>query len=85
MNITQTGAKRVLFDRIMASGRVTKIDENSFIYSHFIAESAVVGGTTKLPTWVDLTPQPIPQMNGVDMATGATVGFFGPTNNYRHG
>ena len=80
MNATQTGAKRVLFDRIMASGRVTKIDEDSFKYSCLIAESAVVGGTTKLPTWVDLTPQPIPQINGVDMATGATVGFFGPTS-----
>jgi hypothetical protein len=63
----------------MASGGVTKIDENSFKYSRVIAKSAV-GGTTKLPTWVDLTLQPIPQINGVSMATGATVGFFGPTN-----
>ncbi len=52
MNVTQTGAKRVLFDRIMASGRVTKIDEDSFKYSCLIAESAVVGGTMKLPTWI---------------------------------
>jgi hypothetical protein len=80
MNVSQTGAnKRLLFDRIMASGGVTKIDENSFKYSRLIAASAV-GGTTKLPTWVDLMPQPIPQIDGVDMATGATVGFFGPTN-----
>ncbi len=79
MNISQTGVKRLHFDRIMASGGLTKIDENSFNYSCLIAESAV-GGTTKLPTWVELKPQPIPQINGVDMATGATVGFFGPTN-----
>ena len=80
MNVSQTGAnKRLLFDRIMASGGVTKIDENRFKYSRLIAASAV-GGTTKLPTWVDLMPQPIPQIDGVDMATGATVGFFGPTN-----
>ena len=39
-----------------------------------------MGETTKLPTWVDLMPQPIPQIDGVNMATGATVGFFGPTN-----
>ncbi len=58
---------------------MTKIDENSFKYSRLIAESAV-GGMTKLPTLVDLKPQPIPQINGVDMATGATVGIFVPTN-----
>jgi hypothetical protein len=34
----------------------------------------------RLPTWVDLQPQPIPQIDGADMETGATVGFFGPTN-----
>ncbi len=43
MNVSQAGAKRPLFDRILASGGVTKIDENSFKYSRVIAESAVGG------------------------------------------
>jgi len=34
----------------------------------------------KIPTWLLLTPQPVPPVPGIDMSTGAQSGFYGPTN-----
>ena len=33
-----------------------------------------------MPRWVVLTPEPVPPIVNIDMATGAECGFFGPTN-----
>jgi hypothetical protein len=33
-----------------------------------------------LPTWIILTPEPLPAVPGIDMATVAQTGFFGLTN-----
>ncbi len=80
INVSQNGSKRILFNKILVEleGVMTKIDENTFKYSRAITKAAV-GGTRKLATWINLNPQAIPQVDGVDMATDATVGFFGPT------
>jgi hypothetical protein len=34
----------------------------------------------KIPTWILLTPEEEPPVAGVDMGTGAQIGFSGPTN-----
>ncbi len=34
----------------------------------------------KIPTWILLTPEPVPAVPGIDMGTGMQSGFFGPTN-----
>ncbi len=32
------------------------------------------------PTWIILTPEPLPALPRIDMAMGAQTGFYGPTN-----
>ena len=76
MNVSQTGSKRIYPG---LKGVMTKIDENTFKYSRAITKVAV-GRTRKLATWINLNLQAILQVDGVDMATGAIVGFFGSTN-----
>jgi hypothetical protein len=34
----------------------------------------------KVTTWIILTPEAVPSVDGIDMGTGAQKGFFGPTN-----
>ena len=68
------GKKELLFNRIHDSSGVTKVSDDKFEYLH----SSVVG--VKVPTWVILTPEDVPPVNGIDMSTGAAIGFFGPTN-----
>ena len=79
LNIAHAGSKRKLFDRIRDSagnGRIDKVvdDNNSFDYHREIVKGE------KVPTWLLLRPEPVPPIDGVDMATGAQSGFFGPTN-----
>jgi hypothetical protein len=50
-------------------------DGLSFKFCH---KKAPEGGS--VPTWVILTPEPVPPISGMDMRTGAQIGFFGPTN-----
>ena len=51
-----------------------KVSDDEFEYCH----ASVVG--VKVPTWVILTPQIVPPVDGIDMGTGASIGFIGPTN-----
>ncbi len=50
-------------------------DGLSFKFCH---KKAPEGGS--VPAWVILTPEPVPPISGMDMRTGAQIGFFGPTN-----
>jgi hypothetical protein len=76
LNISRAGGKRKLFDRICDVGndRIKKVDGDSFDYCREIVKGE------KNPTWLLLTPQPVPPVPGIDMSTGAQSGFFGPTN-----
>jgi hypothetical protein len=74
VGVSPYGTKRKLFDRIRDSGKVVKVDDDSFDYRR-----QIVAGE-KIPTWVILNPEPAVAVPGVDMATGAAFGFYGPTN-----
>ena len=74
LNLGQAGLKEVLSDRIRDSPHVRKVSEVEFEYRH------AKGTGKKIPTWVLLTPKDVPSVDGIDMATGAEKGFFGPTN-----
>jgi hypothetical protein len=66
----------VLFDRIWDSGKeeVEKLGNNDFNYC-----LAFIAGKKK-PTWLLLLPEAVPPVQGVDMAMGTQVGYFGRTN-----
>jgi hypothetical protein len=74
LKLSTHGKKQLLFNRIRDSLGVTKVSDDEFEYRH----ASVVGA--KVPTWVILTPEAVPSVNGIDMGTGAQKGFFGPTN-----
>ena len=74
VNVSTNGKKQLLFNRIRDSSAVTKVSEDEFEYRH----ASVVGA--KVPTWIILTPEAVPSVDGIDMGTGAQKGFFGPTN-----
>ncbi len=70
----KNGVKRKLFDRIRDSEHVVKVDDDSFDYRREMIAGEV------FPTWIILTPEALPALPGIDMATGAQTGFYGPTN-----
>ena len=74
LNVGQAGLKEVLFNCIRDSPHVRKVSEAEFEYRHAKAAG------DKIPTWVLLSPEDLPLVDGIDMATGAEKGFFGPTN-----
>ena len=74
LNVGQVGLKEVLFNCIRDSPHVRKVSEAEFEYRHAKAAG------DKIPTWVLLSPEDLPLVDGIDMATGAEKGFFGPTN-----
>ena len=75
-----SGNKRTLFNRLRDCQNATKVDDDTFEYQ----KQMVVGedGVTRpaVPRWVILTPEDVPDVEGVNMATGAEEGFFAPTN-----
>ncbi len=71
--------KEVLFNRIRDSPHVTKVSDTEFEYRQPKMATAMVSGA-KIPTWILLTPEEVPPVAGIDMGTGASLGFFGPTN-----
>ncbi len=79
MEIQYMGTKKVLWERIVKSGHpfivLVANDGLSFKFCH---KKAPEGGS--VPTWVILTPEPVPPISGMDMRTGAQIGFFGQTN-----
>ena len=83
VNVAQGGTKRALFDRIATSGSgVERVDENTFKYSRpaVKGEMGDVGEVIKPPLWVELQGQLVTPVDGIDMATGASFGFYGPMN-----
>jgi hypothetical protein len=77
INVQYTGTKKVIWEQILKSGSeliVPAEDDASFTYRH------VKAATGSVPTWIILTPEIVPPIEGIDMATGAQRGFFGPTN-----
>ena len=71
LNVGQVGLKEVLFNCIRDSPHVRKVSEAEFEYRHAKAAG------DKIPTWVLLSPEDLPLVDGIDMATGAEKGFFG--------
>ncbi len=79
MEIQYMGTKKVLWERIVKSGHpliVSVADDGLSI--KICHKKAPEGGS--VPTWVILTPEPVPPISGMDMRTGAQIGFFGPTD-----
>ena len=78
MGVQYTGAKKILWNRIIESGHQSILrranDGQSFTFRRKKAAEGSV------PRWVVLTPEPVPPVANIDMATGAERGFFGPTN-----
>ena len=74
------GAKRVLWDRIIKSGNPLIITMADDVDTFKIHRMRAALSTSKVPTWIILTPEPVPSIEGIDMDTGAERGFFGPTN-----
>ncbi len=74
VNVATNGKKQLLFNRIRDSSEMTKVSADEFEYCHASVVRVMV------PTWVILTPEVVPPVNGIDMGTGAQKGFFGPTN-----
>jgi hypothetical protein len=72
--------KADVFARIRNSGNalITLGDsETSFQYQKVRVSGATASND---PYWLVLNPEIPPRLPGIDMATGAEVGFFGPTN-----
>jgi hypothetical protein len=61
LKLSTHGKKQLLFNRIRDSLGVTKVSDDEFEYRH----ASVVGA--KVPTWVILTPEAVPSVNGIDM------------------
>lgn len=72
--LSSSGTKRILYDRIRDCDCVEKLGADEFVYRR-----EVLAGEKKAK-WVVLTPEEPPLIRGIDMATGAQVGFYGPTN-----
>ena len=55
---------------------------NTFKYSCPVVEGEAgdAGEVIKPPLWVELQGQPVTPVDGIDMATGASFGFYVPTN-----
>jgi hypothetical protein len=76
-------AKHALFDRIATLGSgVERVDENTFKYSRPAVEREMgdVGEVIRPPLWVELQGQLVTPVDGIDMATGASFGLYGPMN-----
>jgi hypothetical protein len=79
MGLQYTGAKKILWERIVKSGHLRIIsladDGQSFTFRRAkeVADPFV-------SRWVTLTPEVVPEIEGMDMLTGSERGFFGPTN-----
>ena len=76
-----SGTKKVLWDRLIRSGHLriisTANDGQSFT---FRCEKGEEADDPLLQKWITLAPEVVPDIEGMDMATGAERGFFGPTN-----
>ena len=74
LNLGVNGKKEVIFNRIRDSPHVIRVGDKEFQYRH----PKVAG--EKIPTWILITPDDVPTVDGIDMNTGTKKGFYGPTN-----
>ena len=76
LKIAASGTKKTLWDRICKCGNadITVEDETTFTFRRVKAAEGSV------PMWIILTPEIVPEVAGIDMATGAQHGFCAPTN-----
>jgi hypothetical protein len=74
LKLSPHGKKQFLFNHICDSLELMKVSDDEFEYRHTL----VVGA--KVPTWVILTPKVVPLVDGIDMGTDASIGYFRPTN-----
>ena len=73
IDMQYTGTKKVLWERICNSGNeniVVGEDATSFTYRRVKAADGSV------PTWIILTKEIVPPVEGIDMATGAQIDFM---------
>ena len=83
VSVATGGNKSSLFARIRDSGSewIVKGDsDKSFEYKKVKVNSRTLTAVSSEPYWLTLNPEIPPPIDGVDMATGASIGFFGPTN-----
>ena len=82
VGVATGGNKPSLFARIHDSDSqwIVKGDNDSFIYKKVKANRSTSEAMSNEPYWVTLNPEIPPPIDGVDMTTGASIGFFGPTN-----
>ncbi len=83
IKVSMTGTKPVLFARIRDSGSdlIVKGDDESFQFKKKVSETGASAARAENdPYWFIPSPEIPPSIPGVDMATGAEIGFFGPTN-----
>ena len=74
LNLGVHGKKEVLFNCIRDSPHAIRVSNEEFQYRH----PKVAG--EKIPTWILITPEDVPTVDGIDMKTGTKKGFYGPTN-----
>ena len=69
----------MLFKRLRDSGReaIELVDDDTLRYRRPVDGEAP---DLTLPRWVLLNPDPVADIDGIDMLRGAQHGFFGPTN-----
>jgi hypothetical protein len=79
LNLLITGTKPVLFKWSRDSGReaIKLVDDNTLQYRRPVDGEAL---DLTLPWWVLLNPDPVTDINRIDMLCGFQHGFFGPTN-----
>eukprot|EP00984_Skeletonema_dohrnii_P025939 scaffold15185_cov72-Skeletonema_dohrnii-CCMP3373.AAC.1 len=77
LSLGTSGNRRVLFDRIRDCSNtdlINKVDADTFEMKVYDDVEAT------LPQWIILSGEPVPGVDGIDMETGATEGFYAPTN-----
>lgn len=80
LKVASSGSKRVLFDRLRVSTTTTTVEgQDAFEYTRVVDRTAAPMATN-VPQWIILTPEEVPPVEGINMATGAEEGFFAPTN-----
>ncbi len=77
LKLSGTLTKQLLFNRIHDSGHVdvAKLGDDEFELRRVVDPAG-----KKKEAWMVLTPEVVPPIPGVNLATGAQVGFYGPTN-----
>ena len=77
ITLQYTGTKQVLSERVIKSGDSNIIvGEDTTTFTYLCVKAAEVS----VPMWIILTPEIVPSVEGIVMATSAQRGFCTPTN-----